>query len=246
MRSSHSSRPASVYPGFIAAAQAQPGALTKSQSDALNAYNKAVDDFRSVLRQRRAQINAKQLPNLPGQALYLARNAMMSTYKDLTDALPSKIGRPNKFGIPPAYFDAGNEPLIDEYLAIFKVMQAPPANAQYSDTPFHDVADLGTAIARAKGLDAGQCRSRRPHQPGAVLCRDQRQSEHGQCALEQVQGKLADRDVRGPDRSTEMGRDQAVDRGLCACASSRATTRKRRGSAISTAATITGPRCATG
>ena len=79
---------------------------------------------------------------------------MMSTYKDLTDALPSKIGRPNKFGIPPAYFDAGNEPLIDEYLAIFKVMQAPPANAQYSDTPFHDVADLGTAIARAKGLDA--------------------------------------------------------------------------------------------
>ena len=55
---------------------------------------------------------------------------MMSTYKDLTDAQPSRIGRPNKFGIPPAYFDADNEPLIDEYLAIFKVMQAPPANAQ--------------------------------------------------------------------------------------------------------------------
>jgi hypothetical protein len=33
-------------------------------------------------------------------------------------------------------------------------MQAPPANAQNSDTPFKDVADLGTAIARAKGLDA--------------------------------------------------------------------------------------------
>ncbi len=78
----------------------------------------------------------------------------MSTYKDLTDALPSKIGRPNKFGIPPAYFDADNEPLIDEYLAIFAVMQAPPANAQNSATPFHDVIDLGTAIARAKGLDA--------------------------------------------------------------------------------------------
>ena len=33
-------------------------------------------------------------------------------------------------------------------------MQAPPANAQNSETPFKDVVDLGTAIARAKGLDA--------------------------------------------------------------------------------------------
>jgi hypothetical protein len=33
-------------------------------------------------------------------------------------------------------------------------MQAPPANAQKSDTPFKDVVDLGTAIARARGLDA--------------------------------------------------------------------------------------------
>src|SRR5207248_11650727 len=32
--------------------------------------------------------------------------------------------------------------------------QAPPANAQKSDTPFKDVVDLGTAIARARGLDA--------------------------------------------------------------------------------------------
>ena len=33
-------------------------------------------------------------------------------------------------------------------------MQAPPSGAQNSDTPFKDVVDLGTAIARAKGLDA--------------------------------------------------------------------------------------------
>jgi hypothetical protein len=33
-------------------------------------------------------------------------------------------------------------------------MEAPPANAQSSDTPFKDVADIATAIARAKGLDA--------------------------------------------------------------------------------------------
>ena len=141
--------------GFISPAMAQPGTLTKAQSDALAAYNRRSSDFKSILRQRRAQIDAKQpLPNLPGQALYLARNSMMSTYKDLTDVLPSRIGRPNKFGIPPAYFDADLEPLLDEYVKLFEIMQAPPANAQKSDTPFKDVVDLGTAIARAKGLDA--------------------------------------------------------------------------------------------
>jgi hypothetical protein len=103
---------------------------------------------------RRDQLASNQpLPNLPGQALYLARIAMMSAYKDLTDALPSKIGRPNKFGIPPAYFDADTEPLIDEYVGLFDIMQAPPAKAQNSATPFKDVVDLGTDIGRAKGLD---------------------------------------------------------------------------------------------
>jgi hypothetical protein len=141
--------------GFVSPARAQQAALTPSQSDALAAYNKAVGDFRSILKERRAQIDGKQpLPNLPGQALYLARNNMISAYKDLTDALPSRIGRPNKFGIPPAYFDADNEALLDEYAELFKVMQAPPANAQPSSTPFDDVVALGTAIARARGLDA--------------------------------------------------------------------------------------------
>jgi hypothetical protein len=79
---------------------------------------------------------------------------MMSTYKDLTDALPSRIGRPNKFGIPPAYFDADNEPLADEYRNLFDFMETPPGSAQKSDTPFKDVVDLATAIARARGLDA--------------------------------------------------------------------------------------------
>ena len=141
--------------GFTAPAMAQPGALTKKQSDALNTYNNAVNDFKSLLGQRRAQINSNQpLPNLPGQALYLARNNMMSAYKDLTDVVPSKIGRPNKLGIPPTYFDADNEPLLDEYVNLFDLMDAPPVNAQKSDTPFKDVVDLGTAIARAKGLEA--------------------------------------------------------------------------------------------
>src|SRR5467141_288136 len=140
---------------FMSPAMAQPSALTKKQSDALNTYNDAVRNFKSILGERRGQINSNQrLPNLPGQALYLARNNMMSAYKDLTDALPSKIGRPNKFGIPPAYFDADNESLLDEYTNLFAIMQAPPFNAQNSDTPFGDVVWLGTEIGRAEGLDA--------------------------------------------------------------------------------------------
>ena len=141
--------------GLISSAEAAPAALNKAQADALDAYNIAVAQFRSVLTERRAQIEANQPPpNLPGQALYLARIAMMSAYKDLTDLLPAKIGRPNKFGIPPGYFDADNEPMLDEYKNLFAIIQAPPADAQNSDTPFHDVVDLSTAIARAKGLDA--------------------------------------------------------------------------------------------
>ncbi len=140
---------------FISFALAQPATLTPSQSEALNAYNKTVQDFRSILKERRAQIDANQRPpDVPGQALYLARVAMMSAYKDLTDVLPSRIGRPNKYKIPPAYFDADNEPLIDEYKNLFAIMQAPPANAQKSETPFKDVVDLGTVIGRLKGLDA--------------------------------------------------------------------------------------------
>lgn len=131
------------------------GSPATAQSDALATYNQAVSEFKSIVAQRRAQINSHQgLPDLPGQALYLARNKMMSAYKDLTDAVPSRIGRPNKFKIPPAYFDADTEPLLDEYYALFDLMDAPPANAQKSDTPFKDAADLGTAMARAKGLDA--------------------------------------------------------------------------------------------
>ena len=137
---------------FISPAEAQPAALTKSQSDALNAYNSAVSDFKSILSQRRAQIDPSAA-RPAGTRLYLARNAMMSAYKDLTDALPSKIGRPNKIGIPPAYFNADDEPLSMS-IRSFNIMQAPPANAQNSDTPFKDVVVLGTDIGRAKGLDA--------------------------------------------------------------------------------------------
>jgi len=138
---------------FVAAAAADP--LAPAQAEALGAYENALGRFKAVLSERRAQIDSgRPLPRLPGQALYLARNAVISTYKDLTDVWPAKIGGPNRLGIPPAYFDADNEPLVDEYLKLFAVMQAPPPDAQNSDTPFEDVVDLATAIARAKGLDA--------------------------------------------------------------------------------------------
>jgi hypothetical protein len=139
--------------GFTSAAMGQPATPAKSQSDALDAYNDAVHRFEQVLGLRRAQIVSGQaLPNLPGQALYLARNNMMSAYKDLTDAAPSRIGAPNQLGIPPAYLDAERMPLIDEYGKLFDLMDAPPANAQKSEIPFKDVVDLAMAIARAKGL----------------------------------------------------------------------------------------------
>jgi len=140
-------------PGIMSSAIGQP--LSKLQSDARDAYSAALSQFRAILAERRGQIDAKRpLPNLPGQALYLARINMMSTYKDFTDALPSQIGRTNKFGIPPQYFDADNEPLVEEYRKLFDVMEAPPMSAQDSPTPFKDVVELGIAIARAKGLDA--------------------------------------------------------------------------------------------
>jgi hypothetical protein len=130
-------------------------ATSFAQSDVITSYEQAVRHFKATLSERRTQIASHQrLPDLPGQALYRARNDMISTYKDLTDAYPAKIGRANKFGIPPAYFDAENTPLLEEYYQLFKVMQAPPADAQYSETPFKDVVELGTAIARAKGLNA--------------------------------------------------------------------------------------------
>src|SRR6201985_770756 len=141
-------------PARLYAAPPAPAQAT-AQPDALGAYNAALSRFKSVLADLRNRINAKQpLPNLPGQALYLARNALIGSYKDLTDANTSRTARPTRSGIPPAYFDADNEPLLDEYRKLFDVMEAPPPGAQFSNTPFKDVVDLGVAIARAKGVDA--------------------------------------------------------------------------------------------
>ena len=211
---------------FVAPARAQPTALTQAQSDALKAYEEALADFKAILAQRRAQIDAKQrLPNLPGQAIYLARIKVISTYKDLTDALPSRIGRPNKFDVPPAYFDAEIEPLIEEYAALFKIMQAPPARR----------ADLQHALqGRRRPRHGNRARQRprrghrrdgRPHQPRHFLRRDQRQPEHRQRTVQHLQGQPADGHFRRPQRSQEVGGDQAEGSG----ARSRGRHPRRRG-----------------
>src|SRR5687768_9978815 len=73
--------------GVVVPATAQSTTLTKDQAAAIAAYEKALREFRAILVTRRAQIDAKQpLPSLPGQAVFLARLKVMSTYKDLTDA----------------------------------------------------------------------------------------------------------------------------------------------------------------
>jgi hypothetical protein len=71
--------------GILSPAMAQ----TAAKADALAAYNNAVGQFKAILAERRGQIGAKRLPNLPGQAVYLARNNVIGSYKDLTDAIPS-------------------------------------------------------------------------------------------------------------------------------------------------------------
>jgi hypothetical protein len=59
---------------LVAPAAAQPAVLTKEQSAAVGAYDTALRAFRAVLADRRKQIDGKKkLPNLPGQAVYLAR-----------------------------------------------------------------------------------------------------------------------------------------------------------------------------
>ncbi|MBI1651058.1 hypothetical protein [Hyphomicrobium sulfonivorans] len=144
----------SFSPVSSAHAQRLPAKLTREQAEAVAAYDAALAEFKRVLAERRSQIdgNAK-LASRPGQDVYLARVKVMSTYKDLTDAIPERIGPPNRFDVPPAYFDKEIEPLIEEYAALFKNMQAPPKFAQASNTPFKDVYDIGRAIGLAKGLD---------------------------------------------------------------------------------------------
>ena len=231
---------------FSTHVRAEPAALTKEQADALATYDKALADFKKILAERRAQIDGKQkLPNLPGQAIYLARIKVMSTYKDLTDAMPARIGRPNKFDVPPAYFDADIEPLIEEYAALFKVMQAPPKGAQASETPFEDVADLGTAIARAKGLDAATADAAGRISLGIFFAETNGNQNIGNARSNTYKGSLQTGTSEDRKGREQVGGAEAEDRRRSTPKSPRAMPRRRRASARATSATTTGRRCAT-
>ena len=200
--------------GVATPAAAQASVRTKEQVAAVAAYDKALREFKAILAQRRAQIEARQkLPSLPGQAVYLARLKVMSTYKDLTDALPSRIGRANKFGVPPAYFEAEIEPLIEEYAALFRIMQAPPAGAQASETPFKDVVDLGRAIARAKGLDAATADAAGRISLGLFFAETNGNQNIGNARSDNYKGSLQTGVAEDLQGAHGMGGAQAEDRG---------------------------------
>ena len=104
-----------------------------------------------------------------------------------------------------------NEPLVDEYRKLFDLMEAPPANAQKSATPFKDVVDLGIAIARAKGLDAMNAEAAGRISLGLFFAETNGNQNVGQCALEQIQGKFANGPIRRSKWSKEMGSDEKID-----------------------------------
>ena len=122
--------------------------------------------------------------------------------------MPSRIGRPNKFEIPPAYFDADIEPLIDEYSKLFDVMEAPPADAQNSETPFKDVVDLGTAIARAKGLDAANAEAAGRISLGLFFAETNGKQNIGNARSNNYKGSFQTGPSEDRNGRSEMGGDQ--------------------------------------
>ncbi len=123
-------------------------------------------------------------------------------------------------------------------------MQAPPAGAQKSETPFKDVVDLGTAIARAKGLDAAAAEAAGRISLGLFFAETNGNQNIGNARSNKYKGSFQtgpseDRMAAGNGLRSRARSPPSIPR-LCL-----ATTRKRRGPARSIIATTTGPRCVT-
>jgi len=178
----------------------------KKTSDALNAYSKAVSILgRSWAGGVRRSIRTTAA-ELAGQALYLARISMMTHTK--THRCPSlQNWAPNKFGIPPAHFDADKEPLIDEYRALFDILEAHRQCAEIRYT-VQGRCRSGNVIARAKGLDTGM-----PQQQAvsawAVLCRDECNQNVGNGRSINTR-KFSNRPSRRSQRSNQVGSDKSL------------------------------------
>jgi len=66
--------------------------------------------------------------------------------------------------------------VIDEYRKLFDIMEAPPANAQNSDTPFKDVCRPGNRYCTSQGLDATNAEAAAVS-AWALLCGDKWQAK---------------------------------------------------------------------
>jgi len=93
-------------------------------------------------------------------------------------------------------------------------MEAPPANAQKSDTPFKDVVDLAIAIARARGLDAKNADLAGRISLGLFLCRDEWQSKRRECRARTDTREVCKRAHPKMKMVKEVGGDKKVDNGL--------------------------------
>ena len=90
-------------------------------------------------------------------------------------------------------------------------MQAPPKGAQASATPFRDVADLGRAIGRAKGLDAAAADAAARISLGIFFAETNGNQNIGNARSNTYKGSLQtgvseDQGGRGSGRRSSLGR----------------------------------------
>ena len=124
-------------------------------------------------------------------------------------------------------------------LAFFAIMQAPPANAQKSETPFRDVVDLGTVIARIKGLDTVHAEVAGRISLAVFFAETDGNQNIGNARSNSYKGSFQtgvseDKMVRRDGRQSRSPSQSSIPNLTLA------TTRKQRGSAIQISDTIAG------
>jgi hypothetical protein len=126
-------------------------------------------------------------------------------------------------------------------------MQAPPANAQSSATPFRDVVDLGTAIARARGLDAAHADVAGRISLGIFFAESNGNQNIGNARSNKYKGSFQTGMSEQSEPARGSGRRSSRAIAVCRSGIDRKRDDEGRGkrSASSTAATITGSTCAT-
>ncbi len=124
-------------------------------------------------------------------------------------------------------------------------MQAPPANAQNSATPFEDVVVLGTVIARAKGLDAASAEAAGRISLGMFFAETNGNQNIGNARSNRYKGSFQTGESEDRNGQKKWSAIKAEDHAPSIPRSAPATTRSRRGLATTISDSITGPRCAT-